>query len=290
MSLSPCACSVHTHCTFCDGKDTPQAMAEAAFQAGVRYFGLSSHSHTPLPEDEGTTLPKDMAAYRETVLRLRAEYEGRMEILLGIELDNLSDVSPAGFDYWIGSAHHLRAPGGPHTVDWDEAHLTACLEEAFHGDGLAMAEAYYQEVRRMAARRPPILGHIDLVTKFNTGNRFFDQSHPRYKQAALEALHTADPRWTLLEINTGAMSRGYRDAPYPELFLLREWRAMGGQIILTADAHSASGILYAYGQSAELAKAAGYAQSVLLTAEGPVLCSLLGAGTAGFPRIPWKSI
>ena len=152
MSLSPCACSVHTHCTFCDGKDTPQAMAEAAFQAGVRYFGLSSHSHTPLPEDEGTTLPKDMAAYRETVLRLRAEYEGRMEILLGIELDNLSDVSPAGFDYWIGSAHHLRAPGGPHTVDWDEAHLTACLEEAFHGDGLAMAEAYYQEVRRMAAR------------------------------------------------------------------------------------------------------------------------------------------
>ena len=29
MSLSPCACSVHTHCTFCDGKDTPQAMAEA---------------------------------------------------------------------------------------------------------------------------------------------------------------------------------------------------------------------------------------------------------------------
>jgi len=131
MSLSPCACSVHTHCTFCDGKDTPQAMAEAAFQAGVRYFGLSSHSHTPLPEDEGTTLPKDMAAYRETVLRLRAEYEGRMEILLGIELDNLSDVSPAGFDYWIGSAHHLRAPGDPHTVDWDEAHLTACLEEAF---------------------------------------------------------------------------------------------------------------------------------------------------------------
>ena len=30
MSLSPCACSVHTHCTFCDGKDTPQAMAAQA--------------------------------------------------------------------------------------------------------------------------------------------------------------------------------------------------------------------------------------------------------------------
>lgn len=267
MSLSPCACSVHTHCTFCDGKDTPQAMAEAAFQAGARYFGFSSHSHTPLPEDEGTTLPKDMAAYRETVLRLRAEYEGRMEILLGIELDNLSDVSPAGFDYWIGSAHHLRAPGGPHTVDWDEAHLTACLEEAFHGDGLALAEAYYQEVRRMAARRPPILGHIDLVTKFNTGNRFFDQSHPRYKQAALEALHTADPRWTLLEINTGAMSRGYRSAPYPAPFLLEAIRKKGGRICITSDSHSAGTVTHAFPQAAELARDCGFRELWVL-AEG----------------------
>ena len=115
MSLSPCACSVHTHCTFCDGKDTPQAMAEAAFQAGVRYFGFSSHSHTPLPEDEGTTLPKDMTAYRETVLRLRAEYEGRMEILLGIELDNLSDGPRRDLTIGLAVPTTCGSPAAAHT-------------------------------------------------------------------------------------------------------------------------------------------------------------------------------
>ena len=273
--LGPEACSIHTHCTFCDGRDTPEAMARAACAAGVKYYGFSSHSHTPLPEDEGCCLPADMSVYRETVLQLREEYARRMEILLGLELDNCADVSPAGFDYWIGSVHRLRAPDGSwHTVDWDRETLLRCREESFGGDGLAMAEAYYREVKAMAARRPPILGHIDLITKFNDQGPLFDAADPRYRAAALDALAAVDPRWTLLEINTGAMARGYRDAPYPARFLLEAWRAMGGQIILTADAHAASGILYAYGQAAELARQAGFVQSVLLTGEGPVCCPL----------------
>ena len=85
MSLTPFACSVHTHATLCDGKDTLEAMAAAAYGAGVRYYGVSCHSHTPIPVDEGAVLPADMTAYRAEVLRLRAEYEGRMEILLGLE-------------------------------------------------------------------------------------------------------------------------------------------------------------------------------------------------------------
>lgn len=86
----------------------------------------------------------------------------------------------------------------------------------------------------MAERKPTILGHLDLVVKLNRGGRFFDEEDPAYRSLALEALHAADPDATLLEINTGAMSRGYRDTPYPAPFLLREWRAMGGRIILTA--------------------------------------------------------
>ena len=85
MSLTPFACSVHVHGTLCDGKDTLEAMAAAAYRENVQYFGFSCHSHTPIPADEGAVLPADMTEYRQTVLRLRAEYEGRMEILLGLE-------------------------------------------------------------------------------------------------------------------------------------------------------------------------------------------------------------
>lgn len=262
-------CSVHTHSAMCDGKNTLAEMARAAFEAGAVSFGASGHSHTPIPEDEGCVLPADMTAYRREVLRLREEYRGRMDVLLGIELDNCADVTAEGFDYWIGSVHRLSGPDGRwHTVDWDAETLAACCETAFGGDGLAMAERYYGEVRRMAARRPVILGHMDLITKFNQGTPLFDETSPRYRAAALEALHTADPAVTLLEINTGAVSRGYRRTPYPAAFLLEEWRRMGGRIILTADAHSADAIVYGYGQAAELARAAGFTRSVVLTAGG----------------------
>ena len=272
--MTPFACSVHTHATCCDGKSTLTEMAAAAYAAGVRYYGVSCHSHTPIDLDVGYVLPADMTEYRKAVLDLREEYAGRMEILLGLEWDSQSDITPEGFDYWIGSAHYQRQGGKAYAADWGEEAFTACRDEAFGGDALAVAEGYFREVARVAAMKPTILGHMDLITKLNAGNRFFDEASPRYEKAALEALHTADPKATLLEINTGGMARGYRDAPYPALFLLREWRRLGGRIILTSDSHSADTILYGYDASITLAKAAGFDKTTILTLNGPVECGV----------------
>lgn len=273
--MTPLACSVHTHATLCDGKSALEEMAAAAYAAGVKYYGVSCHSHTPIPADEGAVLPADMTAYRQAVMELREAWAGRMEILLGLEWDSQSDILPEGLDYWIGSVHYQKGANGKYyAADWGEEHFTACRDELFGGDALAVAEGYFREVCRVAAMKPTILGHIDLITKLNAGNRFFDEDAVRYKATALEALHTADPKETILEINTGGVARGYRKTPYPALFLLREWKAMGGRVILTADSHSADTVVYGYGQAAELAKAAGFDCSVLLTLAGPVECAL----------------
>lgn len=275
MSLTPGCCSVHTHSTLCDGKDTLGTMAAAAYAAGVRYFGVSGHSHTPIPADAGAVLPQDPADYRAAVLALRRAYAGRMEVLLGLEWDSQSDTEIRDFDYWIGSVHYQKSPAGAYyAADWGEAQFTACRDELFGGDALAVAEGYFRQVCQVAERRPTILGHIDLITKLNAGNRFFDESAPRYRAAALEALHTVDAAATLLEINTGGVARGYRPAPYPAPFLLEEWRAMGGEVILTADAHTADAVVFGYDQAAALARAAGFASCAILTAAGPRIIPL----------------
>lgn len=275
MSLTPFVCSVHTHATFCDGKDTLGDMAAAAYAAGVKYYGVSCHSHTPIDLDQGFVLPADMTDYREAVLRLREQYAGKMEVLLGLEWDSCSDIEPTGFDYWIGSAHYQKRENGKcYAADWGEEAFAACRDEACGGDSLAVAEGYFQEVEQVAARKPTILGHIDLITKLNGGNRFFDEEAPRYKAAALKALHAVDPKTTVLEINTGGVARGYRDRPYPARFLLEEWRAMGGRIILSSDAHAANGILFGYDMAIEWAKAAGFDRTVVLTPSGFVDCIL----------------
>ena len=266
-------CTVHTHSVLCDGKNTLEEMARAAFDAGAVSFGASGHSHTDIPWDQGNVLPEAAEDYRAEVLRLRELYAGRMDVLLGVEQDSQSlQPVPDWAEYWIGSVHYLYDPqdGQYHCVDWDEAHLETCLREMFGGDMLALARKYFADAAAMAERKPTILGHLDLVVKLNRGGRFFDEGDPAYRSLALEALHAADPDATRLEINTGAMSRGYRDTPYPAPFLLREWRAMGGRIILTADAHSAAAVTYAYDRAAELARTAGYREHTLLTQRGPM--------------------
>ena len=275
MKLTPWCCSVHNHADFCDGHDALTAMADAASAQNIQYFGISCHAHTPIPSDAGAVLPRDMTAYRAAIEAVRAAYAGRMEVLSGIEWDSWSDVTPEGFDYWIGSVHYQRSPEGIYyAADWSQEQFTACRDELFGGDALAVAEGYFREVGRVAEKKPTILGHIDLITKLNAGNHFFDEEAPRYRSAALAALHHADTDKTLLEINTGGVSRGYRTAPYPALFLLREWHAMGGRVILTADAHCKEHLLFGYDQAAELARAAGFTEAAVLTAAGAVSCPL----------------
>lgn len=274
--MRPEACSVHTHSTLCDGKDTLEAMAKAALERGVQYFGASGHSHTPNPADEGNVLPADMSAYRAELLRLREQYKGEMDILLGLEWDSVSDVDWAGFDYWIGSVHNLYDPkeGRYYCMDWERTDLTDCRDICCGGDVYQMAEWYFRDVAKVAEKRPTILGHIDLITKLNADGSLFDENDSRYQRAALDALHAAAPNKTLLEINTGAIARGYRTMPYPADFLLKEWKRMGGQVILTADAHSADAITYGYDLAADCAKRAGFRESVLLTPDGWIPCAL----------------
>lgn len=266
-------CTVHTHSLFCDGTNSLPEMAQAAWEGGAEVFGASGHSYTPISWDQGNVLPEEPLDYRAEVLRLREAYAGRMEVLLGIEQDSCSPQPvPDWADYWIGSVHNLYEPqsGRYDAIDWDAEKLAACCSERFLGDALAMTESYYAAVSEMARRNPTILGHLDLIVKLNRNSRFFDESAPRYRLAALSALHAADPAKTLLEINTGAMARGYRTTPYPALFLLREWRRMHGQVIFTSDAHSVEGIFFAYDQAAELARTAGFSAHTILTRNGPV--------------------
>lgn len=274
-ALTPFMCSVHTHTVFCDGKNTMEEMAKAAYDAGVRYYGVSGHSHTPAPQDKGFVLPRDMTDYRNKAMELREQYDGKMEVILGLEWDVCSDALRDGFDYWIGSVHYLQPEKERYyPVDLSAEAFSECGDEAFNGNMEAMVQSYFTQVSRVAAMSPPILGHIDLITKFNEGNRFFDEDAKWYKAAALETLKTVNPEKTVLEINTGAMARGNRKTPYPALFLLKEWNIMGGRIIVTADAHTAEGIIYGYRTAVELAKEAGFTKASVLTEKGFTECLL----------------
>lgn len=259
---------LHTHTVFCDGKDAPEEMVRAAVALGMDSLGFSGHAPME-PPGSWTMSEEDVPRYRAEILRLREAYAGRLEIFLGLELDADSPPQTGPWDYTIGSVHQVIRDGVPLPVDESEPVLLQNAARYCGGDLLAFAEDYYRRVGEVPEKTGcQILGHFDLVCKFNEGDRLFDTSHPRYVAAALGALDRLAAQDVIFEINTGAMSRGYRSAPYPAPWLLRAMEARGLPICITSDCHRADTLLYAFGQAEELARSCGYRERMVLTRRG----------------------
>lgn len=246
----------HTHTVLCDGKDTPEAMVKAAIARGFSHIGFSAHAHTPCDESYCLSAEKT-AEYKQTVAALKEAYKGQITVLCGIEQDRYSDLPVDDYDYVIGSVHYIQVAGQYIPVDETAAILQKAAAEYFGGDMLALAEAYYKTVAELAITRPSIIGHLDLITKFNQNNALFDESDPRYLAAAKGAIDALLPLRVPFEVNTGAISRGYRDTPYPAAPLLRYIGEQGGRVILSGDAHSAAGLGFQFEEWQALATQCG---------------------------------
>ena len=260
--------SLHVHTTFCDGKSTPEEMVRGALAAGCTSLGFSGHSYLPF-DDSWTMKAGDLPRYREEILRLRRQYAGQLEIFLGLEQDLLSDDPGPGWDYRIGSVHCVEKDGAHLSVDGSADRFQADAARHYGGDFLAYAADYYRLEAQVVQRTGcQIVGHFDLITKFNEGGRFFDEGDRRYQDAALAALDALLETDAVFEINTGAISRGYRTTPYPSPFRLRRIQEQGGRITITSDSHSAGTVLYGYADAFALARSCGFGEYWILTADG----------------------
>ena len=237
----------HVHTTFCDGKNTPEEMVRAAIAKGMTAIGFSGHSPLERGGEGWCMTPERAEAYRAEVARLKAAYADKIRILCGVEQDYCSVTPTDCYDYAIGSVHVLRFGDEWVSVDNTAQEQLDAAERFCGGDFYSFCEAYYRAVARVAEQTGcDIIGHFDLVSKFNEGGRLFDERHPRYIaawQAAADALlRSGKP----LEINTGAMARGYRTSPYPAAEIVSYLSERGGRFLPSGDAHSAEGLCFGF--------------------------------------------
>lgn len=266
--------NLHSHTTFCDGKNTPEEMAKAAIELGMDALGFSGHGPNRAPDDAAMA-QETVPAYRAAVLRVREKYAGQLNVFLGIERDCFWAPDGGDWDYVIGSVHSVEKDGTYLGVDHSEKVFLESVEQHYGGDFYAFAEDYFRQVGEVPEKTGcQIVGHFDLITKFNEGDRLFDTAHPRYLSAALKALDRLAQRDVICEINTGAMSRGYRTAPYPAPALLRAMKERNIPVCITGDSHSAQALLHAFPQARELARSCGYREQMALTREGFVPTAL----------------
>ncbi|MBR1704202.1 MAG: histidinol-phosphatase [Clostridia bacterium] len=236
----------HMHTTFCDGADTPKTMAEAAFAAGCEQIGFSGHSFLEFDPDWNMA-PEAAARYREVVASLKEAYAPK-KVFLGIEQDYCSSTDDLPlYDYVIGGVHCVFKDGHYISVDLGAEAQREGVEQWYEGDADAFVEDYYEMVGDLYEKTHcDIIAHFDLVTKFLERDDLIDVDSPRYIAAEDKALQKIIACPAVVEINTGAISRGYRKEPYPSERILKKLGEAGKPVILSSDSHGKDTILYGF--------------------------------------------
>lgn len=238
----------HMHTRFCDGKDNPEDMVLSAIEKGLKKVGVCFHSFTDM-DDTYCIKKEDIKPFIAEMKRLKEKYADKIEVLCGVEQDYFSNYPIDEFDYAIGSLHYFKVGENFYHVDYSREYFENVVKTVFNGDYYAAAENYYSTLATvMEKTKADIVGHFDLIIKFNEGNRYFDENSPRYvkawQTAADKILESGKP----FEINTGAISRGYKTTPYPSLEVIKYLKERGAKFIMSSDSHTKENVAFQYGK------------------------------------------
>ena len=205
----------HTHSTWCDGKASPEEMIRGAIDRGFDTLGFSSHAMLPADPYDWTLTTATLPAYAAEIRALAAKYADRIRILLGVEADFV-----------------------PGACTPDRAAYAAIAPDYVIG-----SVAYFAQQREMAASFDfDVIGHPDLCRKFNGRLASFDEGAPWYREELEKTAEAFAASGKSVEVNTGAISRGWMDDAYPSASFRDLLRARGVRFLLSSDAHAVEGL------------------------------------------------
>lgn len=245
----------HTHSIFCDGKNTPKEIVESAIEKGFDAIGFSGHGYTPF---DLRYCMKDVPSYIAEIKRLKEEYKDKIEVYLGVEEDAFNPLNRSDFDYVIGSSHYFKVDDKYYPIDSSYDYFKKCLD-VFNYDTRFLAETYYSTfVDYIVKRKPDIVGHFDLITKFDELDKSLFFEDKKYNQIVEKYMKEAVKSECIFEVNTGAIARGLRSSVYPAENLLDIIKKENGKLILSSDSHNIDTLDFGFNDAKKYLKSIGF--------------------------------
>lgn len=266
--------NLHTHSTYCDGRNTPEETVMRALELGFDSIGFSEHAPAHFSASY-ERMAENNVRYRAEINRLKAIYGDQIAIFLGLEQEMYAKSDLSHYDYVIGSVHYLLMDGEYVGFDRGVEEVRSLIDTRFGGNGLSLARAYYEALSTLPEHGNfDIVGHFDLITKLCEKTFLFDADSKEYRTYALAAVDALVGKIPIAEINTGAIARGNRTSPYPAPWILKAWREKGGKIVISSDCHNNLYLAHAFCDAIALARECGYRETQVLTKDGFVPVSL----------------
>jgi histidinol-phosphatase (PHP family) len=253
------------------------AVVEAAIASGFTTYGLSEHCPRFQPQhlypEESHLAPADLARtferYVQSALELRARHADRLELLIGFETEALPVEGwaakmlelrqSAPFDYIVGSVHSI----GDTWIDMNAETSERVARE--NGGWEALRSQYFDQLASLVeALRPEVVGHVDLIRRFEAPDFRFSEASLRRAERVLEAALAAG---SALDVNAAPARRGFGPV-YPGPQILARACAMGVPVTLGDDSHGPDGVGVGLDACLQAIAAAGYTSVHYLSRRG----------------------
>lgn len=244
--------SFHTHSTFCDGKNEPEAYVIKAIELGMDALGFSSHA--PLNDNiKWAMQEKDMANYITEINHLKEKYKDAIEIYLSLELDYIPEITESfhelkkslDLDYTIGSVHMVKPIGEEDLwfLDGPDTNYAEGLQQLFEGDIKKAISAYYNQIIEMiVTQQPDVIGHVDKV-KMNNKDRYFSESEDWYVELQNKTLDAIEQSGCIVEVNTRGKYKKKSQKLFPDDYFLNECVRRNIPLTISTDAHQPEELL-----------------------------------------------
>jgi len=239
----------HSHTPLCKhAEGEPEAYAQTAWERGLK--GLTITCHGPLPDGISSSVrmsPEQFPEYLDLVARAREHWQGRVDVLLGLESDFLPGMESwieslhqrADFHYVLGSVHpHIREYRERyHVSGWVEFHRT------YFGHLAEAAETGLFDC----------LAHPDIVKNLGAEEWDLNALMPDIQRSLDRIAATG----ISMELNTSGLNKLVAEMN-PAPAILREMALRGIPVVVGADAHVPSRVGDGYSAAYDLLEAAGY--------------------------------
>lgn len=262
----------HTHSNLCDGSASLEEYIEQAIKKNIPSLGFSGHAPIPYKNEWTMTLEK-LEEYFRSLKKLKRYYDDQIEIYTGLEVDFIPDLcgpsyfNRADLDFIIGSVHILGKYNEAEAweIDYSDTKFKQGLELLFNNSIKGLVTKYYEHIAKMVLNDPPeIIGHLDLIKKFNVNNRYFDETDIWYKDLIYDTLSVISKSNCIVEMNTRGMYKGITNTLYPSSWIINECCKLKIPITLNADVHEPEELSKGYELAAKTIMEAGYREVFIL--------------------------
>ena len=139
----------------------------------------------------------------------------------------------------------------------------------FSYDIIQLTQVYYESFcNYIKVRRPDIIGHFDVITKFDELSESLFLKNDEYNRIAEKYTLEAAKSGCIFEVNTGAIARSLRSHPYPMDNLLYILKKEDARILLSSDSHSIETLDFAFDQTKQYLYDTGFRHIYVLADEG----------------------